>query len=156
MPSFSNLSQSRLNQCHTDLQVILNEAIKYVDFSVISSYRNRDEQNELYARGFSKVIYPNSKHNKFPSLAVDVAPYYKKYGGALFGGPEQLKRIMRQTGKSKAEVESFINKSYARLIGIFEGIALDYEISLRVGLDWNGDFDTLDQTFHDLGHIELC
>lgn len=156
MYSFSNTSITRLNQCHPDLQLILNQAIKYIDFTVVTGYRSREEQNRLYAQGFSKLIYPNGKHNKLPSLAVDVAPYYKKYGGALFGGPEQVKRIMKQTNSSKQDVELFINKAYARLIGIFEGIALPHNIKLRVGLDWNGDFDTLDQTFHDLGHIELC
>jgi peptidoglycan L-alanyl-D-glutamate endopeptidase CwlK len=155
MPSFSNVSRTRLEQCHPHLQLILNEAISYVDFSVVTGYRDKETQNSLYTQGFSKVIYPNSKHNKFPSKAVDVAPYYKQYGGALFGGPEQVKRIMRYTNKSRNEVESFIVKAYARLIGIFEGIATQNGISIRVGLDWDGDFDTLDQTFHDLGHIEL-
>lgn len=154
MPSFSNKSKERLEQCHTHLQLVANEAIKYTDFTVVTGHRNKDEQDDLYDRGFSKLKYPNSKHNPTPSLAIDIAPYYSDYG-ALFGGPEQVKRIIQITGKSKKEVENFVQKAYARLVGIFEGIALSNNISLRVGLDWNGDFDTLDQTFHDLGHLEL-
>jgi len=85
---------------------------------------------------------------------VDVAPYIKPYG-IIFGGPEQVKRIMDLSHKKKGEVYSFVEKSYARLIGILEGVAISNGISIRVGLDWDHDFDTLDQTFHDLGHIEL-
>ncbi len=33
------------------------------------------EQNAAYDRGHSKLRYPKSKHNKMPSLAVDVIPY---------------------------------------------------------------------------------
>jgi hypothetical protein len=28
-------------------------------------------------------------------------------------------------------------------------------IESRMGADWDGDFDTKDQTFHDLPHFEL-
>lgn len=154
MPKFSTKSMERLEQCHPHIQLIMKQAICYIDFTVVTGRRDEDTQNDLYARGFSKVKYPNSKHNADPSLAIDVAPYYKEYG-ALFGGPEQIKRIMAQTGKSKKDVESFVIKAYARMIGIMEGIALSNNIPIRLGLDWDGDFDTLDQTFHDLGHIEL-
>ena len=154
MPSFSKTSLKRLETCHTHLQLIANEAIKYTDFSIVTGERTKEEQDDLFYRGFSKVKYPNSKHNTSPSLAVDIAPYYAEYG-VLFGGPEQIKRIMVQAQKSKKEVENFIQKAYARLVGIFEGIALSNNIRLRVGMDWDGDFNTLDQTFHDLGHIEL-
>lgn len=154
VPNFSNKSKEKLTQCHLDIQFIANKAIEYVDFTVVTGHRGPAEQNDLYDRGFSKVRYPNSKHNSRPSIAIDVAPYYKKYG-VLFGGPEQVKRIMQLTGKDRKEVEAFILKAYARLIGIFEGIALINQIPLRLGMDWDGDFDTLDQTFHDLGHIEL-
>lgn len=75
MPRFSNLSQARLNECHADLQIVMNEAIKKYDFSVICGHRGRVEQDQAYNIGNSKLKYPYSKHNKFPSLAVDVCPY---------------------------------------------------------------------------------
>ena len=154
MPTFSQKSKDLLQDAHPHIELVLNEAIKYIDFSIVTIHRGEEKQNELFEKGFSKVRYPKSKHNTKPSVAADVAPYYKEYG-ALFGGPEQIKRIMLQTGKNKDQVETFIIKAYARLIGILEGVALSNNIRLRVGLDWDGDFDTLDQTFHDLGHIEL-
>ena len=154
MYSFSQRSKEKLSQCDKSLQLICNQAIVYTDFSIVTGHRNKEEQNRLYQQGFSKLKWPNGKHNSNPSLAVDVAPYIKPYG-IIFGGPEQVKRIMELSHKRKGEVYSFIEKSYARLIGILEGVSLSNNISLRVGLDWDHDFDTLDQTFHDLGHIEL-
>lgn len=154
MAKFSRISNERLLQCDTDLQWLANKAIEYADFTIVTGHRSAEEQNDLYHRGFSTLKYPNSKHNSRPSIAVDVAPYIPPYG-VLFGGPEQLKRISQQTGKSQQEVTVFIQKAYARLIGIFEGLAYTQNIKLRVGMDWNGNFDMLDQTFHDLGHIEL-
>jgi hypothetical protein len=154
MPNFSQRSKDRLKTCDNKIQLICNEAIKYTDFTIVTGHRTKEEQNDLYEKGFSKLKWPKGKHNSSPSQAVDVAPYIKPFG-AIFGGPEQVKRIVQQTGKSKAEVNSFIEKAYARLVGILEGIAMSNGINIRVGLDWDNDFNTLDQTFHDLGHIEL-
>ena len=154
MPSFSQKSKDKLATCDNKLQLICDEAIQYVDFTIVTGHRSREEQNNLYDLGLSKLRWPNGKHNSEPSRAVDVAPYIKPFG-AIFGGPEQVKRIMELTGKNKSQVYSFVEKSYARLIGILEGIALSNGIVTRVGLDWDNDFNTLDQTFHDLGHIEL-
>lgn len=154
MPSFSQRSKDKLKTCDNKIQLICNEAIKYTDFTIVTGHRTKEEQNELYEKGFSKLQWPKGKHNTKPSQAVDVAPYIKPFG-IIFGGPEQVTRIMQQTGKKKGEVYSFIEKSYARLIGILEGVAISNGIKTRVGLDWDNDFNTLDQTFHDLGHIEL-
>jgi len=151
---FSLKSKERLATCEKELQLICNEAIVYTDFTIVTGHRTKEEQNSLYERGFSKLQWPNGKHNSTPSQAVDVAPYVRPFG-ALFGGPEQVKRIMEMTGKRKGEVHSFIEKAYARLIGIMEGIAYSNNIKVRVGLDWDHDFNTLDQNFHDLGHVEL-
>lgn len=45
------------------------------DFSVICGHRNKLDQNQAFVNGNSKVMFPNSMHNKRPSLAVDLAPY---------------------------------------------------------------------------------
>jgi peptidoglycan L-alanyl-D-glutamate endopeptidase CwlK len=51
------------------------EAIKVTDFSVICGFRGEKEQNEAYSSGHSKLKWPQSKHNKIPSEAVDIVPY---------------------------------------------------------------------------------
>lgn len=75
MPKFSKTSKDRLATCHPDLQAVCNELIKQYDFSVLCGRRGEREQNEAYKKGTSNVRYPNSAHNKVPSLAVDIAPY---------------------------------------------------------------------------------
>lgn len=75
MPEFGARSLSRLNSCDERLQELFKEVIKEIDCTILCGYRDLKAQNEAYAKGFSKVDFPNSKHNAFPSLAVDVAPY---------------------------------------------------------------------------------
>ena len=48
MPKFGNASKQRLATCHPDLQKIMNEAIKYIDFSVVEGYRTAAEQEKYY------------------------------------------------------------------------------------------------------------
>ena len=75
MPSFSKRSADRLAQCHPDLQLVMNEAIKHMDFTVLCGHRGQMEQDKAYNAGNSTLKFPRSKHNKMPSLAVDIAPY---------------------------------------------------------------------------------
>jgi len=75
MPSFSEESFTELDSCHQDIRKILLVAIKIIDFKILQGYRGKEEQNKEFEKGNSKLKYPNSKHNKTPSLAVDIAPY---------------------------------------------------------------------------------
>ena len=75
MPRFSKISKERLETCHPDIQAVCNELIKQYDFSVLCGHRGEKEQNQAYRKGTSQVKYPNSAHNKKPSMAVDLAPY---------------------------------------------------------------------------------
>jgi len=75
MPKFSKKSLDRLATCDERLQRICNELIKETDFTVLCGWRSKIEQDAAFASGASDLKYPESKHNKFPSLAVDIAPY---------------------------------------------------------------------------------
>lgn len=75
MPSFSKSSEEKLKTCEKPLQDLFNEVICYTDCTVVCGHRGQEEQNTAFEAGFSKVKYPNSKHNSFPSKAVDVVPY---------------------------------------------------------------------------------
>lgn len=81
---------SNLMTCHRDLQTVLHEAIKIVDFSVVYGHRTPELQAELFAKGrdeTGKVIKASevvtyrdgtvkkSNHNYEPSKAVDIIPY---------------------------------------------------------------------------------
>ena len=75
MPSFSKKSIDNLVTCDQKLQAILNRAIEDFDFSVIGGYRDEKTQNKYYDEGRSRLKYPYSNHNKYPSRAVDIVPY---------------------------------------------------------------------------------
>jgi peptidoglycan L-alanyl-D-glutamate endopeptidase CwlK len=75
MAKFSKFSKNNLKGADPRLQKLFNEVIKGYDCRVICSVRGKEEQNRLVKEGKSQLIFPKSKHNKTPSLAVDVIPY---------------------------------------------------------------------------------
>ena len=58
-----------------DLQHVAAEAIKHFDFAVICGHRGREEQEEAFRRGLSRLRWPKSRHNSNPSTAMDCVPY---------------------------------------------------------------------------------
>lgn len=127
MPGFSKNSLERLATCHPDLQTVLKEAIKYADFTVLCGHRNEHDQAVAYDTGMSKVEWPDSKHNKLPSLAVDIAPY-----------PIDWKDAQR----------------FIRLLSFVQGVGAGLGIRLRLGGDFNQNFK-FDDNFVDWPHLEL-
>lgn len=159
MPSFSKTSQERKATCCMELQLIADDAIEVIDFSFIEGARDKDTQDRYYRTGVSTVQWPNSKHNITEdqplSLAMDLWPYIPGFG-ALSGHPDQVKEIMAKTGRSKAEVNSFIRKAFAKLAGVVIACAHGRGYKIRWGGDWNGNGNMLDQRFHDLPHFEYA
>lgn len=76
---FSSRSTERLETCHPDLILLMNEALADPecpsDMSILCGYRGEEEQNAAFESGASQLQFPQSRHNRSPSLAVDVAPY---------------------------------------------------------------------------------
>lgn len=138
MPKFSNASLAALSSCHKDLQAIAHEAIKYYDFKALEGHRGREAQNAAVAAGNSKVRWPNGKHNAFPSMAMDLAPYPIDWAG-------NTKALSR----------------FAYLAGVIDVVATrlleEGKIKHRVrwGSDWNMNEDPRDEKFMDWGHFEL-
>jgi peptidoglycan L-alanyl-D-glutamate endopeptidase CwlK len=128
MPTFSERSLLRLATCDERLQRVMFEAIKHVDFSVLCGHRGEVEQTAAFRAGTTKVQYPNSKHNAYPSKAVDIVPY---------------------------PVDWRDTRRFDYLAGHILGIAGQMGIKLRWGGDWNGNDDMSDQSFNDLPHFEL-
>ena len=128
MPKFGKTSKQRLVSCEKELQSLFNEVVKYFDCSVLVGYRGRNEQDTAYESGHSKVKWPNGKHNKRPSFAVDVAPYPIDWD----------------------DRERFIYFG-----GFVKGCAFRMGIPLRWGGDWDSDNQLSDNKFDDLVHFEL-
>lgn len=75
MPKFGKRSKKELATAHPDLQRLFNAVIEKIDFAVICGHRGHADQDKAFAEGKSKLKWPNSKHNKVPSLAVDCVPW---------------------------------------------------------------------------------
>lgn len=75
MPIFSKKSLDRLATCHIDLQNLFLTVVKYWDCTILEGARGEADQNAAFDRGASKLRYPMGRHNKTPSMAVDVAPW---------------------------------------------------------------------------------
>lgn len=129
MPHYSATSHKNLAECTGELRRLFNEVIRHWDCSIIEGHRGEDLQNKYYEAkprlSFKK--WPDSKHNSRPSRAVHAAPYPIDW--------EDEDRF-RQFG--------FFVLGAAAVMGI----------RIIWGGDWDRDYDTTDQKFHDLAHFE--
>lgn len=135
MPKFSLKSKSHLQTCHSDLQVLFNEVIKSWDCLILEGHRGKAAQDKAVREGNSKTPWPTSKHNKAPSLAVDVAPYplpdWKKQSDFVYfaGFVQGIARKLYDENKIKHLI--------------------------RYGGDFNKNHRISDSTFFDLVHFEI-
>lgn len=126
-------STAKISQLEPQLQAILHDLIKVMDVTIVWAYRGELEQNIAYDAGKSKLKFPESKHNRMPARAVDVAPY-----SAELRGPD-----WKDTQR------------FYYMDGIIRGIAQARGIKIRGGWDWDNDGEIRDQDFNDLAHFEL-
>ena len=70
-------SKDRLASCDKKLQELANGILESspFDLTITCGYRTKDEQEEAYKSGKSRAKFGQSKHNFFPSKAVDIVPY---------------------------------------------------------------------------------
>jgi len=134
MPTYSARSRERLNTCHEDLRMIFNAVIPHFDNSILCGHRDEAAQMEAYNSGKSQLKWPQSKHNKTPSMAVDVAPYPIDW----------------------ADRERFCHFA-GYVVGVADMLHGEGLISHRVrwGGDWDRDGTLSDNNFDDLPHFEL-
>ena len=129
MPFLGGRSEWRLQTCDVRLQKVLRTAIKNgPDFTVLCGWRSEADQRKAVESGRSRTPFPKSKHNKTPSLAVDVAPY-----------PLDWEDIGR----------------FRALVSYILGVGAGLGIELRSGADWDRDWKHDDHKLIDWPHIEL-
>ena len=138
MPRFGNTSQERLDTCHEDIQSLFNYVVRNYDCTILEGHRSKEDQQEKFNSGKSKVKWPMSKHNKLPSRGVDVAPYPIDWGES---GSQEERR--------KALARFYYFAGYVLAVSEMLGIRV------RWGGDWDGDKIFSDQSFDDLVHWEL-
>jgi len=152
MAQFGKTSLERLESCESDLQVVMKEVIKYFDCTIVSGHRPPEEQFELYKKGRkevngewvivdkSKVVtykdgtIKKSKHNEFPSKAVDVMPYPIDW--------KDNERITYLAGFIMATARIFKDR------GIIDS-------HITWGNDWDNDTITKDERFSDRPHYQI-
>lgn len=128
MPSFGSRSKRKLDTCDESIVQVCYDVIPYYDFAVLCGHRSGAEQDELFAKGLSKLRAGQSKHNRSPSIAFDVAPWPIDWRDSL---------------------------AFARLAGMLQNAAALRGFELRWGGDWDRDGGSRDQTFMDIGHLEI-
>ena len=79
MPYFSQRSRDRLLTCDSRLIAVCSDVIRHFDFSVMCGHRTREEQEKAVIDKHSLLHFPYSRHNKYPSLAVDICPWPSLY-----------------------------------------------------------------------------
>jgi peptidoglycan L-alanyl-D-glutamate endopeptidase CwlK len=70
-------SKEQYDTAHPDLQLIADTVLQIHDCSFKQGHRDQATQDKYFNNGTSKVKWPNGKHNKTPSQAMDLAPYIK-------------------------------------------------------------------------------
>lgn len=132
MRTWSKRSKKVYDTLDPRLQVLVTRIRDEVcDISLIYGYRDRELQNTMFEAGASTLRYPDSKHNRRPSRAVDLQPYpYPEYEPKLWG-------------------------ALGYIAGHAVRIAKEEGFDVRWGGDWNQNGDLTDQNFDDLFHLEV-
>lgn len=129
---------ARLETVDAVLAAIVLDAEQIVPMTILEGHRDKAGQDKAYAEGKTKLQWPNGKHNKLPSLAVDLAPLYYE-------------------GGRKIDWDDLI--AFGRIMGVVQACAYQRGAKLRFGLDWDGDFRSVnrdpDESFLDAPHVEL-
>ena len=145
MPAFGQKSKDKLATCHPKIQLVMNEAIKVYDFTVLYGTRTVEEQFELFKQGrelqadgtWKKIgstvteldgRVKKSKHNYTPSQAIDIAPY-----------PIDWNNIQRFKDMAKVVLQC----------------AKNLNIKIVWGADWDMDGDIEEHKFKDFPHFEI-
>lgn len=119
-------SLSRLKECDKRLQKLILAVDEVFPVSVVCGHRGEEDQNRALAEKKSKLKFPDSKHNKRPSLAVDIVPDPERDGNKTI---------------SWADLSAF-----EVMCLTVESMADKHDIKIRLGRDFS---------FKDYPHVEL-
>ena len=127
--SIDDKSEILLSNCHPDLQRLVQHVALRYPLKVLVGYRDKETQNQMYKEGKSKLQWPQGKHNRYPSMAVDIAPL---------------------------PIDWNDSEKFHHFAGFVIATAMNLGINLRWGGDWDSDFEFKEETFRDLVHFELA
>jgi len=138
MNTFSATSKLRLESCHRDLRILFAHVINDFDCTIVCGHRDKEAQDAAFNSNpkKSKLPYPQSKHNKIPSMAVDAAPYIN---GKIDWTRDQM---LFFAGYVKGKADQLFK------IGVMSH-------RIRLGADFSGDNNVNNERFSDCPHFEL-
>ena len=145
MAKFSAASLEKLSTCDPQLQRLAMRAIQIVDCTILDGRRSKTAQDAAFERGSSKARWPESKHNcpiidpTKPRAEWLEDPYGKSRAMDIAAYPVDWKKRDR----------------FVLFAGFMLGLAAEMGVKIRVGVDWNQNFDTSDESFFDGPHVEL-
>ena len=134
MPMFSERSTIKLRTCDPLLVNLFLAVVADFDCTVLCGHRSQLEQDEVYHRGLSQLLFPHSRHNKIPSEAVDVVPYFSQ----------------------KPHIRWDDLQSFCLFAGFVLGVASQKGIYVRWGGNFNMSDDIHSNKFVDMPHFELA
>ena len=132
MNRWSEQSLSKYNTLNPLLKALASKVLEDWDCTILWGFRTKEEQDAMCdsnpPRSYTR--FPKSKHNRYPSRAIDLCPY-------PIPDWETDEHVFRTFG------------------GYVLGVAHCLGIPIIWGGDWDSDKDLNDQTFNDLVHFEL-
>ena len=128
---FGKDSLENLSSVDCRLEEIAKLVLIIKDHSIIKGHRGQVEQDAAYASNASELFWPNGKHNKFPSVAMDVQTYPK---------PSKNQEL---------------REDQLYLLGLYKGIGSLMDIPIRTGADWDRAGELADNGFDDFYHTEI-
>jgi peptidoglycan L-alanyl-D-glutamate endopeptidase CwlK len=132
MATWSEQSQKVYDELDPRLQVLVTRIRDEVhDISLLQGFRDREEQNTMFENDASMVRWPDSKHNRKPSLAIDLQPY------------------------PRYAEDTYLWCQLGYIAGAALIIAREEGFEIRWGGNWNCESPILGQKFKDLWHIEI-
>lgn len=134
MASFGRSSEAKLKMAHPDIQLVMRKAIKIIDFTIVQTHRTSAEHARYIVLGKTRVSYEETRHASNPAEAIDIAPWFR----------------------NEPHIRWEDRETFIYLAGIIMACAVDLNIPLRWGGNWDRDDEILsDQNFDDLVHFEL-
>lgn len=116
----SAISISRLMTCDIELQKVVKAVAEDFPVMVLCGYRGRIEQEAAFRAGSSKLHWPESRHNSYPSTAVDLAPLpidwlnldrFKELAAAIMAKADELGVELEWGG----DWDSFVDRPHFQL-----------------------------------------
>ena len=123
----SEKSLEKLQDCHFLLIILAKRSSLKIDIEIFCTYRNEFNQNYAYSAKLSKLKYPQSAHNKKPTMAFDAYP-----------NPLNWRDIKRFKKMGKIIKNEFLK------------VCKEYSVK-GIELIWGGDFKSI----KDYVHFEL-